>query len=317
MDRTFGLAVFLGAFAWCCAHAGGLAQKAADADAARQNFVEGSDGYRFLPAELRFTDKLSSPDLSAMVAPAIAAIGDFAGQLEEWGVALLVVPVPPKALVHAGSLGITGDEQRSMRAGWEKIMGELSAQGVQVVDLLPDYLEAKDSVFCLRDTHWSGNGIEQAVQRLAPALQGAGISTKNLGTAPWKEISINGDLGGDPETVKLRFPAIPASNPSSPVLLLGDSHVLVFHQGGDLHASGAGLPEQLAAMLGAMPKVMGVRGSGATSSRVQLARHLRSAPGYLKDKKAVIWVFAGREFTEADMWKKISLIPPEKAKERP
>ena len=33
---------------------------------------------------------------------------------------------------------------------------------------------------------------------------------------------------------------------TSPVLVLGDSHVLVFHDGGDMHAAGAGLPDQLA-----------------------------------------------------------------------
>ncbi len=36
----------------------------------------------------------------------------------------------------------------------------------------------------------------------------------------------------------------------SPVLLLGDSHALVFHAGEDLHGSGAGLADHLALSLG-------------------------------------------------------------------
>ncbi|MFM8885568.1 MAG: hypothetical protein ACKOKC_04040, partial [Chthoniobacterales bacterium] len=94
---------------------------------------------------------------------------------------------------------------------------------------------------------------------------------------------------------------------------LGDSHVLVFHQGGDLHAIGAGLPEQLAEVVDGMPQVLGVRGSGATSSRMTLARTIRAKPDYLADKKLVVWVFAGREFTEADGWKKFPLIPGKSA----
>ena len=293
-----------------CAGAGIWADKATAADAKHEAFVEGADGYRFLPAELRFADKLASPEISSLAAPAVAAITDFSAQLKEKGVALVVVPVQPKALVQSALLGITADEKQAMQAGWENIMNKLSAQGVQVVDLLGDYLAAKEPVFCLRDTHWSGHGIDAAVQRLLPALQAAGFPVnEDSGAAPWKEALINGDLGGEPEKVKLRFPAASSSTSASPLLLLGDSHVLVFHRGGDLHTAGAGLPEQLGAVIGGMPHVMGVRGSGATSSRLQLARLVRSTPDYLRGKKMIVWVFAGREFTEADMWKKIPVVP--------
>jgi alginate O-acetyltransferase complex protein AlgJ len=310
MDNAMKLAATALLLAASCAGAGTLADKATAADAKHEAFVEGANGYRFLPAELRFADKLASPEISSLTAPGIGVITDFSAQLKEKGVALVVVPVPPKALVQSASLGIGADEQLAMRVGWENIMNELSAQGIQVVDLLGDYLSAKETIFCLRDTHWSGHGIDVAVQRLLPAMQAAGLPVnKDSGAVPWKEAMINGDLGGEPEKVKLRFPAASSSTASAPLLLLGDSHVLVFHQGGDLHAAGAGLPEQLAAVIGGMPHVMGVRGSGATSSRLQLARHVRSTPDYLGSKKMIVWVFAGREFTEADMWKKIPVVP--------
>jgi len=141
-------------------------------------------------------------------------------------------------------------------------------------------------------------------------LQAAGVNVRapSGNASPWQEFSIQGDLGGDPETVKLRFSksTLP-QNGKSQILLLGDSHVLVFHQGGELHTTGAGLPEQMADVLGGMPEVVGVRGSGATSARVQLARTIKSKPDYLGSKKVVVWVFAGREFTEADVWRKIPL----------
>jgi len=310
MDRpavVLTLFFFLTGFA---ADAGVLTDKAEAAAARKESFVEGSGGWRFLPSELLFADKLAAPDLGTIVQPAVDAIADFSEQLKQTGVALIVVPVPPKVLLHGRSLGIDPAEEQRMRGGWQKIMEDLAARGVQALDLLPDYGAAKKPMFCLRDTHWSGPGIEAAVARLVPMLQAAGVNARSpSGTAiPWQEFSIKGDLGGDPETVNLRFPknTLP-QNGKSPVLLLGDSHVLVFHQGGELHTTGAGLPEQMADVLGGVPEVVGVRGSGATSSRVQLARTIKSKPDYLGSKKVVVWVFAGREFTEADMWRKIPL----------
>ncbi len=41
-----------------------------------------------------------------------------------------------------------------------------------------------------------------------------------------------------------------APDRNSPVILLGDSHNLVFQAGGDMHATGAGLADQLAYELG-------------------------------------------------------------------
>lgn len=308
MDRHAIAAVAAFFLCGAIAQAGTLAEKAALADAQQERFVGGTDGWRFLPAELRFADKLASPDIASMTASAVGVISDFAEQLKKAGIGLVVVPVPPKALVRGAALGIGPDEAKKMRGGWSAIMEELASRGVRVIDLLPDYDTARESPFCLRDTHWSGHGIEAAVARLAEAIKEDGVVTERAALASWRETSIHGDLGGEPENVKLCFPKVEAMD-KTPLLLLGDSHVLVFHQGGDMHAAGAGLPEQVGALFGAMPEVVGVRGSGATSSRMQLARRVRSEPDTLRGKKVVVWVFAGREFTEADMWKKVPIFP--------
>ena len=315
MDRPAVVIAALLLFSGFASQAGSLAEKAERAKTRNEAFVEGSDGWRFLPAELRFVDKLTFPDLITEVQPAVEAIADFSEQLKQAGVTLVVVPVPPKALVNAGKLQVSGSEEKTMREGWAGIMKDLSTKGVDAIDLLGDYTAAREPMFCQRDTHWSGPGISAAVDRLIPSLQASGISVGALANdKPWEETSINGDLGGDPEKVRLRFVKDSAAPKAiAPVLLLGDSHVLVFHQGGDLHATGAGLPDQLAEVVDGMPEVLGVRGSGATSSRMTLARTIRAKPYYLADKKLVVWVFAGREFTEADGWKKFPLIPGKSA----
>lgn len=292
--------------------AGSLQQKADEAAVRKEMFLAGDDGWRFLPAELRFASKLASPDLASLTAPAIGTIADFAAQMRKADIQLIVLPVPPKVLLVGEAIGVSAEEMERMRAGWESIMRELADHDVTVVDLLPDYVAATHEPFCRRDTHWSGRGIASAVDRLLPPLDSAGVDTdKSSLRGAWTKQTIQGDLGGDPEEVELRvmrLPADPEAMKKSPVLLLGDSHVLVFHQGGDLHATDAGLPDQLAALLGSMPDVLGVRGSGATSSRLQLARRARGDDGYLKAKKMIVWCFAGREFTEADSWKKVPIL---------
>ena len=275
--------------------------------------LEGSDGWRFLPAEKTFTGKLAGPDLAAQVAPAVGVIADFAAQLQAEDIALLVVPVPPKILAAPEEAGVSAEDAAKMRAGWEEILAALRARGVAVLDLAGDFAAAPADFFCRRDTHWSGRGIERAAEGIAAWLtESTGLTAGTAPAGSWKKQDIKGDLGGEPEAVDLWFAAGPFApdQRAHPLVLLGDSHVLVFHSGVDLHATGAGLPDRLGAALGSSPDVLGVRGSGATSARIALARRARSDDTYLDAKQAVVWCFAGREFTEADGWKKVPLRKP-------
>ena len=285
--------------------------RAADAPAVAS--IEGTEGWRFLPSEKTFADKLMAPDLAATVAPAVDAIADFQTQLQAEDIALLVVPVPPKIVMAAEAGGISAEDAQKMRAGWGQILAELRARGVMVLDLAEDTAAAPGDVYCRRDTHWSGRGIAVAADGIESWLaETADLKSGETPSGSWKKQEIKGDLGGDPEQIDLWFAAGPFApdNRAHPLVLLGDSHVLVFHSGGDLHATGAGLPDRLGAALGSSPDVLGVRGSGATSSRIALARRARSDAAYLDGKKAVVWCFAGREFTESDGWKKVPLRKP-------
>ena len=97
-------------------------------------------------------------------------------------------------------------------------------------------------------------------------------------------------------------------NPDSPVVLLGDSHSLVFHEGGDMHARGAGLADQLALELGFALDVVAVRGSGATPARVNLLRRARKDKSYLTGKKVVVWCFSAREWSESLGWDLVPVV---------
>ncbi len=118
------------------------------------------------------------------------------------------------------------------------------------------------------------------------------------------------------ETLSLRFVGVKKNgvlqplepDRASPVLLLGDSHSLIFHAGGDMPARGAGLPDQLALELGFPVDLVAVRGSGATPARATLLRLARADPEYLAGKKLVVWCFGAREFTESTGWAKVPVV---------
>ena len=276
--------------------------------------VEGVDGWRFLPAEIRH---LLAGDPSKDSKRPLDAIVDFNGQLKQLGIRLIVVPVPAKVTIHPEFFDKRLAE--ATPSSPETAFYEaLQAKGVEVVDLTQDFVasKAQGPLYCARDSHWNGRGIALAAQKLAAELKGVAGEKVEL-EAREEQIEIQGDLGGEKEKATLRFvrPRGQAArlqpDRASPILLLGDSYVLVFHDGGDMHASGAGLPDQLAFGLRAPVDVLGVRGSGATPARVSLARRARASSNYLSSKKVVIWCFGARELTQAESWKPIPLLKPQ------
>jgi SGNH hydrolase-like domain, acetyltransferase AlgX len=272
--------------------------------------VEGVEGWRFLPAEIKH---LLAGDPAKDSKKPLEAVVDFNEQLKQLGVRLIVVPVPAKVTIHPEFFDkrLAGQSASPPEVTFYE---SLRAKGVEVVDLTQDFAaaKAKGPLYCTRDTHWNGGAIALAAQKLAADLKG--VADKNVELeAREEQIEIQGDLGGDKEKVTLRFVSPKGQtgrvqpDRTSPILVLGDSYVLVFHDGGDMHAAGAGLPDQLALELGTPVDVLGVRGSGATPARVSLARRARANPDYLASKKVIIWCFGVRELTQADAWKQIPL----------
>lgn len=285
--------------------------------------VEGRDGWLFFAPELRHLG--AGPFWGEAAAAAsrakrddakdpLPAIKDFHASLQALGVKLILVPVPPKAVARADKLieGIVGRTDIQHQAFYTLLRDE----GITVLDLAEALSEA-DNAYCRQDTHWSGQGCIIAAEQIAelarPLLEG--VATNSF-AASTREIEITGDLWQmkkDPalpkETIELRVVERATPDPASPVILLGDSHTLVFHAGGDMHASGAGLADQLAVELGLPVDLIGVRGSGATPARLNLFRRAQANPDYWTGKKVVIWVFAAREFTESDGWRVLPIAP--------
>lgn len=295
--------------------------------------ASGADGWMYLESELRFLKfpvfwgpeakdcaRTPKPD----TADPVPAIVDFNNQLAAKGITLFLAPVPPKA--WNSSVAPKPVPAGREKDGLSNFYARLSKEGVRCVDLreaLGSEGDAAGLRFCKTDSHWSGEGCVSAAKAVADAIRPLLPKTgANRFQEQWEEVEIRGDLADlarSPEALreKVRVRRVSdasggplRADPSSPVLILGDSHTLVFHE---FLAEGSGFTDQLAVETGFAPDWIGTRGSGANAVRLSLLRRNAKDAGYLAGKKVVIWCFAAREFTEADQgWLQIPLSPAAK-----
>jgi hypothetical protein len=313
--------------------------KASAAESAKRDAIVGQDGWLFFVPELRALSvgpfwgpdatKVSRSSKSDYADP-LPAIVDFNDQLKKAGIELLVVPVPAKAAVvperFDADVAPAAPAKQRFDPYQRQFYDLLKQRGVTVIDLLPRFIEQSDddrrAMYCQTDSHWSGIGVALAAKIIAEQLEDRpwrGEVTKHDYDSDSRVVEISGDLArmvdeSNParERLPLEFVGVREGKSltpigpdrESPVLLMGDSHTLVFHDP-ELFATGAGLPDHLALRLGVPIDLIGVRGSGATTTRIELLRRRDN----LKGKKVVIWCFSFREFTESfSGWRKVPVI---------
>lgn len=315
---------------------------ARDAEQRKTMTVAGRDDWLFLGAELRFLgggefwgeraakiSRAAKPDAT----DPLPAILDFNDQLKKIGVTLILAPVPAKAVIYPDLLPDspfkTAGAPPRLDADLQAFYRLLETRGVKTLDLTAPFLANRfatnGALYCRQDSHWSGNACVLAAQRIAADIRGLPALSNRPPIAlkaDWIATEIAGDLRQalpDPkpakESVRVRRISRDNGDPvepdsQSPVILLGDSHNLVFHAGDDMHARDAGLADQLAFELGYPVDLVAVRGSGATPARINLFRRAQKNPAYWKSKRIVVWCFAVREFTESDGWRKVPIAPP-------
>ncbi len=315
------------------------------AENARGLSVVGDDGWLFSKNELRHISVGEFWGKSAgMISRAkrverrdpFPAIIDFKERLDRLGIELIFLPIPPKAMIYPDKISETirakyGTNSLRFDIHHQQFYRILRDKGINVIDLVPEFLanryDQKGYLYCKTDTHWSGLATIRAAKLIALELKNKAwmneITKKRFDT-DYRTVRIRGDLlrelqeqeGIEDEKLELRFVGTRTSNglkpvdpnPNSPVILMADSHGLIFHVGGDMLAHGAGLADQLALDLGFPVDLIAVRGSGATPARVNLYRRAKRE-GYLTKKKVLIWCISAREFTESvDGWGKVPVL---------
>ena len=264
--------------------------------------------------------------------PSMVALKDL---LAAKGIDLIVVPIPAKASIYPDKLDASfgpGDPYPLT-----PFLERMTAAGLHVIDLEPTMrqlreAEPENKLWCEQDAHYTPLACEIVAglvkEELAKGEWFAAHPKEQFARTEPTPLEIVGDQvkgseweGQVPkETLSVRYagrdkdgriePVDPDA--ASPILLLGDSHTLVFQEGanGGMHCQGAGLLDQLAYETGIVPDLVGVRGSGLVQARKQLYRTAAPVEGYWENKKAVVWVFSVREFTQS--FDKIMEIPIEK-----
>ena len=275
---------------------------------------------KFWGEEAKKVSKAKNPDF----ADPLPAILDFKAQLDSVDIDLIFVPIPAKTTIYPEMIS---EYSKIGRTDNYHILfyDILRKHGVDVLDLTDLFLKNRytDSglLYCKQDTHWSGQACVLAAEAIA----------KTIGTTTWMDeipkrkskvekrtVEITGDLwrelgNKDLKKEQMMLSCVKANGSTqpfgsswreSPIVLLGDSHNLVFHGGSDMHATGAGLADHLAHQLGFSVDVVAVRGSGATPSRLNLFRRRDN----MKGKRIVIWCLSVREFTQGQGWRKVPVI---------
>lgn len=269
--------------------------------------IEGKDNWLFpfkeiqhLSKETQFSEK------------SVKAIIDYKSALEKEKVDLLVVPIPPKALLYQELL-ISNNKEWNPYKRFHEALKKQNIKSLDLVQFLYKWKKSKQ-VFCKRDSHFSPEISSSLASVIAENVQIPKGDQKF--TLENSSISFEGDLvrQSQKEFEKETFKAeivwkqqeFLKDNAHSPILLIGDSNCLIYSSGGDMHIRGAGVFEHLSMQLGEEIDLLGVKGSGIDTARVDFFRRSMDI-NYLRKKKLVIWLFASYELTESRGWKNIPI----------
>lgn len=304
--------------------------KAAGGRVAEKPNVQGDDpAWFFLVRELKQMAlgqfwKKPWAQVAENKADPVPSMVEFRDLLKAKGVELIIVPVPAKASIYPDKL----DATFAPVDPWPltPFMEQMKAKGLNVIDLEPVLRRHRETdpgekLYCEQDAHFTPLTCQIIAglvkEELAKGAWFASHPEQELKRAEPGELEIVGDQvkGSEwdgkvaPEKLTVQYAGRDQGNridpveqdQASPVLLLGDSHTLVFQDGanGGMHCKGAGLFDQLSYECGFPLDLVGVRGSGLVQARKQLFFSSAPNPDYWTSKKAVVWVFSVREFTQS------------------
>jgi alginate O-acetyltransferase complex protein AlgJ len=262
----------------------------------------------------------------------VPVMAKYAEELKALGVELLVVPVPPKASIYPEKLSDKLDAKSA--PGMTAFFAKLKGAGVEVLDLESIFKEERaknpgKQLYCATDSHWSPYGARLVAKVIAeryrtnPAIiQNA---MRDFIELPEETLEFHGDLLTDAQKTTVPKEKLPMqraglaappdgnnvttveSDPQSPVLVLGDSHLQVFRKGGNMLAMQGGFVDHFQVYLPTSVEEVTMQAGGADGPRVEIARGTVKNPDFWAKKKIAIWLFTAREFTQGK-WRVIPAV---------
>lgn len=262
----------------------------------------------------------------------LPALADFAAQLAERGIGLVVMPTPVKAAVHPEGLAPFDSAELPLdNPSFEPFLARLAELEIPAYAPAPRMAEALREGswprFLRTDTHWTPQAVEQAAEGLA-AFLARHVALPELNQVVYTRREAwatgRGDLAALlrlplarpiylPESVLTRPVMNPAGEPWQPdraadVLVLGDSFTNIYSQAELGWGTGAGLAEQLSHALRRPVDKFAINAGGPAAVREQLAARLGAGDDRLAGKRLVVYQFSARELAEGD-WKLVDLAP--------
>lgn len=259
------------------------------------------------------------------------AILELKRQLDQRGIALILLPTPIKAMIHPEKLSrrYDGWQKELQNPSFDRFKEEMSQAGVLLFDPAPLLMAAKATKgplpYLATDTHWRPEALERVAEGLKDFI-GTQVPLPPLPPprygAERSEISQHGDLAvmlGLPanqtlfprETVSIRKIRGAGGEPWQPqktadVLVLGDSFSNIYSLEAMGWGEGGGFIEQLSYALQRPLDRITRNDNASFATREFLAAELAKGRDRLAGKRLVIYQFAVRELAVGN-WKRIEL----------
>lgn len=262
----------------------------------------------------REPDSVAKDPNRAPWTPPKGVILEFARQLRESGVELILVPIPSKAMILPEHLTGKKLDHPLTHPNAEAFFIELRANQIKVIDPAPLFMKLKEDghdVFLKWDTHWTPQTMEETALLVAEHLRNRPWFESAPGTFRLERSTVQapGDLlknlsfPEELETVATRqvldletSAPVNIHDPESPIVLLGDSFTNIYSAPTLGWGEHAGFAEHLSRYLNLTLDTIAQNGQGSTGVRETLARR----PEALKGKRAVVWAIAARDLMLAE-----------------
>lgn len=249
----------------------------------------------------------------------IPAIQEFAGQLSERNIELILLPIPVKAGVIPEKLSPKFKAQGILHnSSWNKFLFRLKESNIRI-EGVDNILSHDEPTFLKTDTHWRWDAMDAVAQQLSVELRGLKVEATSTFTEKTEKISHQGDLyqmlpmlspsffpKEDLDVHPVSRSGASHSEAKASVLLMGDSFSNIYSDPELGWGSRAGLGVRLAFHLQAPVEEIVLNNNGAYATRLELIRRLSRDPSFLDSIRFVIWEFTERELSFGD-WRSLEL----------
>ena len=275
----------------------------------------GKDGWLFFSKGI---DYLIAGDLNDQPEgkKPLPCIAEFQKYLASKNLPMLFAVVPDKSEVYFEKLPVNAPDAiySIVNPYCRKFLKNLQDENVEVVDLLPLFLEAKkedgknrEPLFQKQDTHWTTRGLKIAAEAIAQRIRQYGwygsitpVKYSMKDTVIYRQGDIVDKLA---EADRTKYPPVSyeaqqifgpdgglykPNSPQSPILLIGDSFTGVFEL---IDCKGAGVGAHISVKTGIPVDIITSWGGGP----LVRDKMLRARQKYLSYKRVVIYMMAARD----------------------